>query len=319
MNNSNTKSKAVISKDLLASISQSAVDKLLNSAAFPLVLVNTTNPPPGIVITTENADSDEIILTPEAVAKLLHEISSSVNHTRTRIPEPRSDSMFYSEAISNLSETIESAKSYLTARTSAGNTKPPTPFEGPDPAYAQSILDGGIEGLASIKGIEFKLICSKLQVIADNKPNLTVNGPIVSITNSKITTNATAELWWYHPTFHCSAFCTHWSVTWSWDRVASVSASLRVDLDGYVTVVVNGKILYASLHINKLRLDYPLLRDIPLEGIANRVLATKQIPIFDAGNFIASIPIINSRFSIDAIDIPSISGGLEIDIAIKQI
>jgi hypothetical protein len=312
-----TTEKQLASKDLNAAINQSTANKLLNSTVFPLLIVNTTNPPPGVLITTESVNEDEIILSKEAVANLLKEIMKAVDPKSTRTPG--GDVKVYSEALSNLSQTIESAKAFLRAKKEAESTVPPTPFEGPDPAYVQSILDNGIEGLANIQGIEFKVICSKLQVIADNKPTLTLNGPNISVSNSKITTNATAELWWYHPTLHCSRFCTNWSITWGWDRIASASASVRVDFDGYASVIVNGKVLFASLHINKLRLDYPILREIPLEGIANRVLANKQIPIFDAGNFIASIPIINSRFVIDGIYIPVVAGGIEIDIEIKQI
>lgn len=271
--------------------------------------------PPGNLLTTKSVNDDEVILAEKIVKQYLKEIADSVNPLSTQ--SPNNDSKFYSEALSNLSVTIESAKAYLNANAEAERTK--TKFEGPHKKFAQDILDGGIEGLWSIKGIEFKAICSHLGVVADNKPNLALNGTTVSISNSKITTQATGELWWYHPTLHCSRWCTRWSVTWGWDRIASISVSIRVDLDGFVQITVNGKILNANLHINKLRLDYPILREIPLEGIANRVLGSKQIPIFDAGGFVASVPIINSRFAIDSISIPNNSGSIEIDIAIKQV
>jgi|GEM_PF-6399616 len=312
-----TSEELLASQDLSASLNQSAANKLLDSVVFPLLLVNTTNPPPGIQLTTESVNEDEIILSKDVVTALLQEVVKSADPKSTRIPGR--EISVYNEALSNLTKTIESAKAYLRAKQEAENTVPPTPFEGPDAKFVQSMLDNGIEGLANIQGIQFKVICSKLQIIADNKPGLSLNGPTITVSSLKITTNATAELWWYHPTLHCSRFCTNWSITWGWDRVASASASVRVDFDGYASVVVNGKLLLAYLHINKLRLDYPILREIPLEGIANRVLANKQIPIFDAGNFVASIPVINSRFAIESIDIPIITNGIEIDISIKQI
>jgi hypothetical protein len=303
------------SKDLAASINQTTADKLLDSVNFPLTLVNVTNPPPGNLLSTKEVNDDEVILAEAIVKQYLKEIAGSVSTGSTK--SPNSDNRFYSEALSNLSGTIENAQAYLNARKKANEEG--KEFEGPDEEYAIGIRDGGIEGLVKIKGIEFKAICSKLQVIADNKPNLSLNGSKVSVSNSKITTQATGELWWYHPTIHCSRWCTRWSVSWSWSRIASVSISVRVDLDGYVEIIVNGKILNAKLHINKLRLDYPILREIPLEGIANRVLSGKQIPIFDAGSFVASVPIINSKFAIDIISIPNTTGSIDIDIAIKQV
>jgi hypothetical protein len=301
--------------DLSALINQSAADKLLNSVNFPLVLVNTTNPPPGSILSLKAVNDDEVTLEEAVVKKYLKDIVASINPLSTQ--SPNADSKFYSEALSNLSVTIESAKAYLNANGEAAKAK--TKFEGPSKKFAQDILDGGVEALWSIKGIEFKAICSQLKITADNKPNLSLNGTKVSVSNSKITTQATGELWWYHPTFHCSRLCTRWSVNWKWSRIASISVSIRVDMDGYVEISVNGKLLYARLHINKLRLDYPILREIPLEGIANRVLGNKQIPIFDAGSFIASVPIINTRFAIDSISMPNTNGSIEIDIAIKQV
>ncbi len=303
------------SKDLAASINQTTADKLLNSVNFPLTLVNITNPPPGNLLSTKEVNEGEIILAELIVKKYLKDIVASVNPLSTNSPNP--DNKFYSEALTNLAGTIESAQAYLNALEKG--KKDGKNVEGPDKKYAEDIRDGGIEGLVNIKGIEFRAICSKLRVIADNKPNLALNGSKVDVSNSKITTQATGELWWYHPTIHCSRWCTRWSVNWSWDRIASVSISVRVDLDGYVEISVNGKMLNANLHINKLRLDYPILREIPLEGIANRVLSGKQIPIFDAGSFIASVPVINSKFAIDSISIPNTTGSIDIDIAIKQV
>ena len=314
-----SKSKKITasSADLAGLINQSSADKLLNSVAFPFMLIDISNPPPGNLLTNKGINEDEVTLSEKIVTKLLKEIAESAKIISTE--SPKTDSKFYSEALSNLAPTIESAKSFLKAKDDADNAKPPIPFEGPPIKFAEDILKNGVEGLGNIKGIEFRAICSKLQVIADNKPNLHLNGSNISISNSKITTNATGELWWYHPTLHCSRWCTRWSVTWGWDRVASISVSVRVDLDGYVEIRINGKIVCANLHINKLRLDYPILREIPLEGIANRILANKQIPVFDASSFVACIPVLNSRFAIDSISIPISNGLIEIDIAIKQV
>jgi hypothetical protein len=315
MTKENDNGKFIGSRDLAASITQTAANKLLNSVSFPFTLLDITNPPPGNLLTTSSVNDDEVKFPDKVVKEYLNDIIGSIDPLSTQ--SPNVDSCFYSEALSNLSVTIESAKAYLTANNEAAKSN--IKFEGPEKKFAQDILDAGIEGFANVKGIEFKAICSKLRVIADNKPDLALNGNRIGVSNSKIITQATGELWWYHPTFHCSRLCTRWSVTWGWDRVASLSVSLKIDLDGYVEIIVNGKVLTAKLNINKLRLDYPILKEIPLEVIANRALAHKQLPIFDAGNFIACLPVINSRFSIDSINIPIGNGSIDIEIAIREI
>ncbi|MFV8346211.1 hypothetical protein [Flavobacterium sp. ZB4P13] len=308
--------------DLSAKIDQSAAEKLLNSVHFPLTLVSINTPPPGNLLTTETVNDYEIILNPPRVEELLKAFAKA---SETNIPSrskiPDIETKFNLEALSNISETIESAKACLSAMEAPQiPTSADQIFSFPDEKYLKDIVNGGVEALLSTtNGLELKAICSNLRVIANNKPNLGLNGPKVSISNSKITVKATGELWAHIPTFHCSRWCTRWTVSWKWVRLSSVSVGVTVDLDASIEILINGKILNAKAHINKLRLDYPILREIPLEGIANSQLQNKLIPIFDAGSFIACVPVVNSRFGIESISIPNVAGSIEIDIAIKQV
>jgi hypothetical protein len=318
-----SKTNSLVSgNDLSAKIDQSAADKLLNSVAFPLTLVSVSTPPPGNLLTQEVANDYEVILSATRVQELLDAFSkASQTNIQSTSDIPDDETKFNLEALGNISETIESAKACLRAMeepqtpTSAGQI-----FSFPDKAYLEGIVKGGVEGLLkTTKGLEVKAICSDLRVIANNKPNLGLNGPKVSISNSKINVKATGELWAKIPSFHCSRWCTRWTISWRWVRLASVSVSITVDLDAYIEILINGKILNAKAHINKLRLAYPILKEIPLEAIANSQLKNKLIPIFDAGSFIACVPVVNSRFGIESISIPNVAGSIEIDIAIKQV
>ncbi|MDO8999675.1 MAG: hypothetical protein Q7W45_07920 [Bacteroidota bacterium] len=318
---SNTNSLAG-GNDLSAKIDQTAADKLINSVKFPLTLVSLSTPPPGILLTEEVANDNEIILKAERVKELLDAFAkASLTNIQSTSEIPDDETKFNLEALGNISETIESAKACLRAMeapqtpTTAGQL-----FSFPDKAYLEAIVNGGVEGLLeTTKGLELKAICSDLRVIADNIPNLGLNGTKVSISNSKITVKATGQLWARIPSFHCSRWCTRWTISWRWVRLASVSVSVTVDLDAYIEILPKGKILNARAHINNLRLAYPILKEIPLEKIANSQLEDKLIPIFDAGSFIACVPVVNSRFGIESISIPNVAGSIQIDIAIKQV
>ena len=314
---------AITSSDLSARIDQSTVDKLLNSVNFPLTLVDVSTPAPGNTFTKDAANEYEITFSDAQVQELLNGFANANQTNIETVPDMAdANRKFYSEGLKNISIVIESAKACLNAMQEPRPTSAPAgqTFSYPDKAYLEKIVNGGVEGLLqTAKGLEIKAICSNLKVIANNKPNLSLNGPKIGVSNAKITVKATGELWSHIPTPHCSKWCTNWTITWSWVKLASVSVSVTVDLDAYVELLTNGKIVSARAHINSLRLAYPILKDIPLEGIAHGQLQNKLIPVFDAGSFVASIPLINSRFSIDKISIPNITGGIEVDISIKQV
>jgi hypothetical protein len=308
--------------DLSAKIEQSAVDKLLKSVNFPLTIVDVVTPPPGNLFTRELINENEITLSDTQAQELLTALSKvNTTHIQTIPSINDGENKFYQEALSNISTTIESAKACLKAleapqiQTSSGQI-----FSFPDKTYLEKIVNGGVEGLLqTTKGLEIKAICSDLKVIANNRPGLSLNGPKISVSNAKITVKATGELWSHLPSFHCSRWCTNWTITWRWVKLASVSVSVTIDLDAYIELISNGKIVSARGHVNKLRLAYPILKEIPLENIANNYLQGKLVPVFDAGSFIASVPVINSRFAIDSISIPNATGFTEIDISIKQL
>lgn len=315
------KSPKLVAPDLSAVLGQSAVNKLLNAIKFPFTLFEQNTPPPKSLSGGEVADN-EVALEKEKVQKLLKSIAQSAKTYNKKKPvDFTAEERFYSEALGNISEVIQSAKDCLKVmdgpqtQTTAGQV-----FSYPDREYLQKIVDGGIENLLdTAKGLELKAICSHLEVAANNKPDVTLNGAVVSIANSKITVKATGELWAHIPTFHCSRWCTRWTISWKWERLASISISIIIAMDGYVKIVINGKVVNAQLHFNSLRLDYLILREIPLEVIANKVLQNKLIPVFNAADFVACVPVINSRFAIDSIAIPNTNGNIEIDINVKQL
>ena len=70
---------------------------------------------------------------------------------------------------------------------------------------------------------------------------------------------------------------------------------------------------------DKLRLDYPILDQIPLEGLANLALRNKTLFAYDAAQLIATVPVLKSRFTVDSISLPASSNSLPVSVVIRQV
>jgi hypothetical protein len=184
----------------------------------------------------------------------------------------------------------------------------------------KKILDGGVVGLASYRGTQLKAHLAWLRVCVGQKPSLTIGSPQVSIQNLKVDVSATGELWWYYPIPHCSSWCLDWSITWAWTRIASITIrDIRIAADAHADTSVDGTKVKVTGVFDRLRLDYDILRDIQLEGIANSVLGSKPVFVYDASQLVATVPVLGSHFGISAIDLPSSIGSIEVDVSVKQV
>jgi hypothetical protein len=131
---------------------------------------------------------------------------------------------------------------------------------------------------------------------------------------------ASGEIWWYHPTFHCSWLCFNWSTTWSWDVLVSASIdNVRFDVDARIDVGTSGAIVQVTGQFNKLRLDYPIFDQIPIENYINPYLTTKTLAAFDASQFVACMPVLNSKFRVDTVTLSPAPAQLAISVTVKQV
>ena len=307
--------------DLTAVIEQAAIDKLLSSANYPLELFYHHEDFHGYElvkagpVTVPSAAHE---YSPKEIAQLLADTQSWGGSRDKLEPPTKVGDQFYSALLKQCAETIESAKACLRARDEASAAG--KQFKGPSAADMQAILDGGIKGLASVRGIEFRALLTDLRVIARKKPTVVLQGPTVNLPSISIAGDAAAEVWWYHPTFHCSWLCFNWSVTWSWDRLVRVGVS-GVDFDaaGHAEATTDGPLVAVRATADKLRLDYDVIRALPLEGIANHYLGDKPVFVYDASKLVAAVPVLASKFTVASIDLPAITGGLQVDVTIKQI
>lgn len=237
----------------------------------------------------------------------------------TSLQVPKSlDGQFYSVLLKECSATIESAKACLAAREEAKSKG--QPFSGPSESDLQDILDGGIKGLAQIDGFQFRALCTDLRVFASGKPDVQLKGPTVTLSNLKIVGDACAEVWWYHPSFHCSWLCFNWSVTWSWGPLIRVCVEgVKFDVAAHATAATDGPLVTVTATADRLRLDYDILRELPLENIANHYLADKRVLVYDASKLVAAVPVLGSRFQVSSVDLPAITGGLQVNVSVKQV
>jgi hypothetical protein len=304
--------------DLSATVGQSAVDKLVGSVTYPLPVFDHTWPFQGLEAVGTAIGETDSIYTADGVAALL---KSALQVTGvidvSSVPSQTQDQLAH-EVLRGTSELIESAKRCLAAKNEADSTG--QVFNGPDPTLLNKILAGGIAVLAEIQGIKFQAHLEWLKVAIDDQPSILLNSPRVSVNALHIRASATGELWCYHPTFHCSSLCFNWSTTWGWDRIASLTVrDVRIDADAHVDLSTRQATVVAQGVFDKLRLDFPILDQIPLETPANKLLADDLVVVYDASKYVEVVPVLGSKFSVDAVQIPPAVGELIVEIEIKQI
>lgn len=301
--------------DLSATVSQSSADKLVKSVTYPFTAFDHSWPFQGRVL--DGADSDYEYPAAE-IKKMLKGAQRGGGPLTLPATKDSPDTQVARDILRAGSEVIESAKACLRARDeaeAAGKN-----FVGPSRADCQSVLDGGVAGLASIRGIRFKAHLAWLKVVVADQPQLSLGVPTTSINNLNVRVSATGELWWYHPSLHCSHWCFEWHVTWGWSRIGAITVEgLKVAIAAHANISTQNTLIIAKGVIDKLRLDYPILRDIPLEGLANRALDGKLVFVFDAGKYLATVPVLNSRFAISSVQLPRSANGIEVGMTIKQV
>lgn len=301
--------------DLSATVSQSSADKLVKSVSYPFTAFDQSWPFQGRLILGAETDYE---YTAAEIKKMLDVAQKRRGQMTLPAPNDSPEHQITRDIVRAASVVIESAKACLNARDEA--EKAGKPFVGPSRELVQGILNNGVAGLANIKGIQFKGHLAWLKVVVADEPQLSLGMPTISIKNLDVRVSATGELWWYHPSLHCSHWCFEWSVTWGWDRIASLTVSgLKLAIAAHADVFAQNALIVAKGVVDKLRLDYPILRDIPLEGLANSALGNKLVVTFDAGKYLATVPVLNSKFAVASLQLPPSTSQIEVDITIKQV
>jgi hypothetical protein len=134
-----------------------------------------------------------------------------------------------------------------------------------------------------------------------------------------VNVTAGAELWAKYPWWNCHNWCFKWEKVIKCDRIASITVSIDLAADAHADVNATGPLVAIQAAFDRLRLDYPILDKIPLEGIANAALANQLVYVFDASKLVASVPVLGSKFKVDSVSLPPSRDSIPVGVNIKQI
>lgn len=297
--------------DIYVEIQQSTVDKLLASVQFPFQVLERRQDFPGCSSLAAIAESGFYQYSKEETRTLL---SSAVAQVRRRV-DPHPTGLSVADQIYSFGGGIlEQAKRVLDIASTSQE------YEGPAKSELQDIVDGGIEGLAETLG-DFGLFAWNpyLRVVVKSRPTVSLSSPRIDLDGVRIEVTATGELWAQYPWWNCYRWCTKWEKVRKCDRVARLTVSPDIAADAHATVSARSALVIIKGAFDRLRLDYDILREIPLEDAANAVLKDKLVYVYDASQLIATVPMLQSRFSVEKISLPPHPSGIGVGVTLRQI
>jgi hypothetical protein len=295
--------------DLYAEIDQTAVDKLLSSTNYPVTVLEKSQSFPGCDNLALEREGSAYKYTDKQVDDLFERTVTSIEQGKRE-----SDHHILEQLYAFACSIIDKCQSALNSASSD--------YQGPDKNSLQKIVDGGVRSLpANLRAItgDFGVYawCPHLQVTVRQRPALNLASPRISLQNLRVEGSATGELWVKYPWLSCSHWHCHW-VT-KCDRVGSITVSIDVAADAHVDLSVQGAKVYGQGAFDRLRLDYWILRDIPLEGIANSALGNRRLLVYDASKLIETVPVLGSKFAIGAIDLPAMGHAIGVGVTLNQV
>ena len=316
-------------KDLRADINQPAFDKIVNATKFPLTLFEHKDP-------FKSLDSDPVLVADETT-KIFNEAQSLAfikeSFLTVRAPESfdlKEANSVYRDAIQaewyRILEDIDRIVEEGERNNRATN---PQRIEFKDFTLDElkEIQRGTAEAAftkfnAREKGAMFiKVHLPYARVDVVSRPTLKVQSPEFKLQNLMVNPTATGELWMKVPVFSCCrtvlGICVCVRVTWKWKRIASLTVSPRLGADVTVKFSESQLKIYAQAQFDKLFLDYFILRDIDLSGLANRYLRNRNFELYDVSKFVASLPYINANFRIESLALPPRTDGVSVELVIK--
>lgn len=297
--------------DFRAAIHQSAIDKLIASASYPLTLLERSEDFPGcdqMRTSTGNA----VQLSDQQIDSMFGDAGDNVaTRTTLEMEEESIDDQLFEFAGDILADT----RKMLDACDHAE-------YEGPSREELQSVLDRGVSGIRSSVSAfgDFGAYawCSYLRVRM-NRPGIDLGSPRIDIDGIDVDAKATGELWLKFPWWNCHQYCLKWKKVSKCKRAAKLTVGLGVTSDVSIELAADGANIDARGRFRRLRVDRPILREIPLEGVANKALKDKRVTVFDGSALIATVPVMKSRFVVDRIGLPVSANSLDVEVDVRQI
>lgn len=303
-----------MTNDIYTEVNQSASDKVIKSATYPLTVLEKMEAFPGCTkLAAKMATEDGAPFYALTKSEINEYLTAAVADMTSslKIDEVSVSSEIYAFG----GEIIQQAQHVIDAGTRAKGK-----YDGPDLKGLQKIVDGGIEGLGDTLG-DWGMYawCPYLQVIVKKEPDISLASPRISLNGIEIKVSATGELWAKFPWWNCHKWCTKWQKVIKCKRIASISASPIIKAEAHAILRAEAAKIVAHGKFDKLRLKGKILDKIPLEGIANKALDRKLVYVFDARKFVATVPTLESKFSVDKVTLPKSTDSIGVGIEVKKI
>lgn len=297
--------------DLYAEVQQSTCNKLINSVGYPFKVIEKRQDFPGCSTLAAKDNGPIYEYSKDEIKAMLQK---SVTGVRSRTRKESSVSVG-DQVYSFAGSVIEQAKKVVDVANSSG-----ADYEGPDKKEMQGIVEGGIEGLVDALG-DFGVYawCPYLRVVIKKQPTIALRSPRIDLNGISIEVTATGELWAKYPWWNCYKWCTKWEKVHKCDRIASLTVSPDVLAEAHANIESSAARIFVRAEIDKLRLDYEILNKILLEGIANDDLRGRLVFVYDAAQLVATVPVLQSKFAIERVDLPDTQTGIGVGIVLRQI
>lgn len=297
--------------DLYGEVNQTSSDKLLGSVKYPFVLFDKQESYPKIF---GGADVEE-----GGFYKFSDEETDELFRTAAGRAGGRAEATVDDQIFAFGGTILQQAKVMLDAQTAN-----PGEFEGPSKEELERIINGGIENLGTtMRGFlgdwGIYAWCSHLRATVKSKPAVKLKSPRLDLNGLRMEFKATGELWAKYPWWNCYKWCLKWRKVTKCDRIASITVTPDIAIEAHAVISARGAQVFAEGRFDKLRLEYDILDKIPLEGLANRALAGKEIQIYDGSQLIATVPLLKSRFTVDKISLPPRPDAIGVGVTVRQL
>jgi hypothetical protein len=301
-----------VDKHLSVVISNTFVNKVLTSMAYPYVVVDEHKAFDESQLTIAN-DEDFPPMATQLAQKDGGLLLDSIANAEV---DP--------SAAINLA-TLESDLQKLAADVTASRElaqKHGANWEGP--------TDAEISSLSSRKDWDVAVHCAWLKIVLKHPPVPQIETPITKMKNIKVVVSATGELWvkhwWLKCTRQCHVgpikFCCRWAKTYVWTRIATARVS-HLDLlaDAKVQFSVEGKTSVVGRPLfDKLRIDHDILREIQLEEIANWFIRKKdkKFLVLKPGDIEIEVDLDKGIYVPQNFELPPTKGGIAVDVELRR-
>jgi len=296
-------------QDIYASVTQHAIDRVLSDIHYPLTIIDEHYPP---CVSGLNAPITQAThLRPEARAELIAFAKKRQPIPKFETPDDNIATRI-DNAVAGFYGTLAEVDAQRDQVEKQGNQ-----WRGPSKNDVDQIRQRGI--------IDFAFCLPWLRVDLRSSPKIVLSASVIPVTNIDLSVGATGEVYGYWADFICDNHCIDNICCWGhlenhWHYIGSLTVT-------DVHLKANGKVMpgidpprkvFLQASVDSLRLDYEILKEIPLEGFANNALAGKKFEVLDADKIVAALPYVNNKYGIDTLKLSG-SGELRVDISLRKL